>query len=259
MKYASIIMTHYALADDYGQKRLGIKAHNHPRRKILEDLGFSMKNYTRSNLLREHMDSLTKNTKYPHELIVVDNGGNPDDSDYLMGFVRKGLITTYIRNRNNMCFGYARNQALPMATGDYIVIIDNDLFFKEGWLTECIKLLEKYPDGYKDKKFIATPYITPDKDKEKYKRGELDGNRLNASAGSNCLVMRRETMNEIGEFSYNATAGSVWQRKMGKKGYMIIIPPKDLVEHLGALGGMTLKTKIDVYKTLSNGTKITFY
>jgi len=254
MKYASIIMTHYSLADDYGEKRLGIKI-SHPRKKMLEDLGFNLSNYTRSNLLREHMDSLTKNTKYPHELIVVDNGGSPDDSDYLMGFVRKGLINTYIRNKDNMCFGYARNQALEMASGDYIVITDNDLHFKEGWLTECIGLLEKYPD----KKFIATPYITPDKDKEKYRRGDIDGNRLNSSAGSNCLVMTRKIMNEIGKFSYGSTSGSVWQRQMGKNGYMIIMPPKDMAEHLGALGGMTIKRKIDVYKTLSDGTKITLF
>ena len=253
MKYASIIMVHYAKADDFGEKKLGFKT-SHSQKERLESMGVDLKNYTRSKLLREHMDSLTKRTKYPHELIIVDNGGSPDDSDYLVDFVRKGLANIYIRNRDNMCFGYARNQALKLATGDYIVIMDNDLSFHEGWLTKCIELLEKYPD----RKFIATPYITPDNDTEKYRRGEIDGNRLNASAGSNCLVMKRETMEELGEFQYNTTAGSVWQRHMIKNGYLIIMPPKDMAEHLGALGGMQLVEPVKVYKTLSEGTKINF-
>ena len=93
---------------------------------------------------------------------------------------------------------------------------------------------------------------------EKYRRGEIDGNRLNISAGSNCLVMKRETMDELGYFSYGTTAGSVWQRHMGKSGYLIIMPPKDMAEHLGALGGMQLVQPVQVCKTLSDGTKIHF-
>ena len=246
-------MVHYAKADDFGEPRLGFKV-SHSIKKMLEDLGLDLKIYTRSNLLIEHMDSLIKQTKYPHELIIVDNGGNPDDSDYLVDFVRRGLANIYIRNKDNMCFGYARNQALKLATGDYIVIMDNDLHFKGKWLTKCIELLEKYPD----RKFIATPYVTPDKDNEKHMRGKIDGNRLNVSAGSNCLVMKRETMEELGYFPYGTTAGSVWQKHMIKSGYLIIMPPKDMIEHLGALGGMQLLMPVQVFKTLSDGTKIHF-
>ena len=122
------------------------------------------------------------------------------------------------------------------------VITGNDLHFKEGWLTTCIGLLDKYPD----RKFIATPYITPDKDTNKWMRGEIDGNRLNAAAGSNCLVMTRKTMEELGDFRHGTCAGSIWQRHMGKAGYTIIMPPKDMAEHLGALGGMEINRTIQV-------------
>ena len=45
---------------------------------------------------------------------------------------------------------------------------------------------------------------------------------------------------------------------MGKAGYTIIMPPEDMAEHLGALGGMEINRTIQVYKTLSDGTKISF-
>ena len=83
-KYASIILVHYSLVDDYGGK------------KAWADQD------TRSEMLKQSISSIVENTSYPAELIVMDNGGNPDDSDYLLDLARKGVINTYVRYSDNM-------------------------------------------------------------------------------------------------------------------------------------------------------------
>jgi glycosyltransferase involved in cell wall biosynthesis len=238
MKYCSIIFVHYGLADDFGEKRA--KSRGEVR--------------TRSEMMRESLESLVENTIYPHELIVVDNGSPKDDTDYFVELTRKGKINTLIRNKNNMHFAFARNQALALATGDYICISDNDIKYTTGWLTWAVDILGKYPD----RKLIATPHITPEKDNQKYMRGELDGNRLNSLAGSNCFVCTRQTMEDIGLFKHHQVGGTYWHRSMNKKGYVVVAPPKDIVSHISHKGGYNMYEEIKVVKVLSDGTMVDF-
>src|SRR3990167_9520369 len=190
---------------------------------------------SRSEGLKETIRTLKEDSDYPIELIVIDNGGNPDDSDYLLGLARTGDITTYVRFHDNMSFGYAWNTGVRIATGDYISFICNDLSFKNGWLKTCIELLEKYPD----RKFISSPFITPDKDRSNFnKEVLLDGERVNSLAGSNCMVMKRETFWDIGEFPHHRIGGSAWHRWMHLRGYLVVIPKEDLALHIGYRKGV---------------------
>ena len=244
-------MVHYSLADDHGETRLGIKMTDGMKER-LEEKGFKIKDYTRSKLMRHTMRTLLENTEYPYELIVVDNGGNPDDTDYLLGLTRQKKITTLIRNADNMLFGYGRNQAIPMATGDYICIMDNDLRFDKGWLRTCVGLLEKHSD----RKLIASPYLSPEKDNPKYNLPSPKEYRLNSACGSNCMVMTPETLKDVGMFRYEGVAGTYWHRELSKKGYSIILPPEDMIFHTGCFGGINFHKAMKVAKTLSNGKKV---
>ena len=230
--HVSVIVCHYSHVDDFGEQRA-------------KNAGESK---TRSEMLRTTLDSLSQNTNYPSEIIVVDNGGNPDDSDYLVDMTRKGIINTYIRNKNNMYFGWAWNQAARLATGDYLCFTCNDLFFKENWLKTTIEPLLKYPE----KKLIATPIITPDKDMPKYMRGTLDEYRLNSMAGSNCMLMTRETHAVMGELSTYRTASYLWYDKIKGLGYSMIAPPVNMAEHLAHAGGVNFNADIKVVKELLN-------
>ena len=229
--YVSIIIVHYSLPDDFGGRR----AEGHLA--------------TRSQMMRMSIESLAENTDYPCEVIVVDNGGKPDDTDYLAQKVRDGVINTLIRNKDNMHFGYARNQGIKFATGSYLAICDNDILYQPKWLSKTIEPLLKFPD----KKFIASPYLTPDKNRGKNLRPDFEGYRVNSMAGSNCMVMKREVFNEVGKFSTSHLAGSQWHRKMNQFGYVVIIPPKDYVEHLAWRFGYDLKKQIKVKKNLLVG------
>ncbi len=126
MKHVSIIISHYAQVGDYGDREGKITS--------------------RSELMKKSLESLFKTIDYPAEVIVVDNGGNPDDTDYLFQLLRQGQINTLIRNKNNMHFGYAWNQGAKTASGDFLCFTCNDMIYSSGWLSTTVGLLEKYPD-----------------------------------------------------------------------------------------------------------------
>jgi len=218
---------------------------------------YAQKDYTgksRSETMKQSLTSLVENTDYPAEIIVFDNGGNPDDSDFLLGLVRKKKISTYVRYADNLSFAFAWNQFFRIASGDYLCFTCNDIFYKRGWLGACIELLEKYSD----RKLIASPYITPDKNFPNYNKEVLLDARINSMAGSNCMVMTPEIYRAIGEMPHYRIGGSVWHRTMVRKDYLVIIPSQDFVDHLGYRNGVNWRLPTDVSKTLLNGEKVDF-
>ena len=237
MKYVSIIICHYGLVDDFG----GLRAERWG--KVLGEA------LPRSELIRKCLTSLKENTDYPAEVIVIDNGGIPDDSDYLLSEVRKGTINTYIRNKNNMNFGWAWNQGIKLATSPYILLTCNDIEFKPQWLSKTVEAYFRF----KGEKYLATPFITPDKTKGKNPRGEREGFRINSMAGSNCMLMTKKEYNHIGAMTTHHIAGSHWHRRMNEKGYLMIAPHEDYAHEMAWRRGTNLKQKIKVKEDLLNG------
>lgn len=235
MKYASIVLCHYSKIDDFGEEAAG---KNPPKR---------------SDLLRVCIDSLEKNTDYPAELIVVDNGGNPDDTDYLVQKVRDGVINTLVRYKENRNFAYAWNEGARIATGDYLSFICNDIEFGPGWLSACVKILENYPN----RKFVSTPFITYDKRKHTQEITP-EGYRVNMRSGSNCMVMKAESWPELGEFPNHRKGGSLWYTKNFRAGWWFVAPPEDMAIDRGWRRGTNFSIPIKVEKRLLTGKIVNF-
>lgn len=236
MNYVSMIITHYGKADDFGEAKVGGLTH------------------TRGSMMKMCIESIRDNTDYPTELIVIDNGGNLEDSQWLLQKTEEGVINTYIRNKNNMHFGWARNQGIKLATSEYICISDNDILYKPNWLSKTIKPLLLYPE----QPWLATPFLTQDKSKGKNPRGtqEIGGEiyRLNSMAGSNSMILTKKQYYDIEPFTTHHITGSHWHRRMNKKGYLMIIPPENYAEHMAFHHGYNIRMKIQVKEELlANG------
>ena len=230
--HVSIIVCHYGKIDDFGETSAGA---NPPKR---------------SALLKTCIESILANTDFPAELIVADNGGNPDDSDYLLGKAREGKLT-HVRFPQNMHFAFAWNQCAKLATGGYLSFICNDIEVAPHWLSECMRILFEH-----ENKLIATPFITYDK--RKFTEVKLNGDRSNIRAGSNCLVIYRDLFYQIGEWPVHRIGGTVWYNKIYKLGIKTVAPPTDLAYDRGWRKGLNFSIPIEVKKKLLDGSEIHF-
>lgn len=194
----------------------------------------------RSEVMRRSMESLIK-TAPSAEIIVVDNGGSESDSRYLLELNEQGKIACYIRNRKNMHFAYARNQGIKVSNGDYLVIADNDIEYRAGWLEDCIAWLKANPG-----KYFATPLeCDPINRKPSRWQGEKGGWRLNMRAGSNCTVASRENFNAIGYYKIHRIAGSKWTDTYVKAGYLMAVMPIPKAIDLGFREGYNLNLDVE--------------
>ena len=208
----------------------------------------------RSEIMRKSIDSLFSSLDYPSEVIVIDNGTSIEDSEHLLKLTTEGKIQHYIRNASNMSFGYARNQGIKLSHGEYLCIADNDLIYQKGWLSECIKVLEAFPN----EKYYTTPM--PYQANRKFDKGTLTLNEkvynLNSRAGSNCFVIRRSDMDNIGHFIYHRIAGSKWTDKATRLGYLAVVIPNHWVEDIGFRNGYDFTKVIPISLKLTDGTII---
>lgn len=234
VEHVSINLIHYSHVDDFGETSAG---KNPPKR---------------SDLLRITVDSIAQCTDYPAEFNVWDNGGKPDDSDYLLGKVREGVVNTYVRSKDNLHFAFGWNRLAKISTGKYLCFICNDVEVGKGWLSACVEILR----SHEGEKMIATPFITYDK--KRYSRPDAHGHRLNPRAGSNCMVLTREAWAELGEFPHHRIGGTLWYNRLKSLGYVTIAPAEDLAQDRGWRHGVNFSIPIKVVQQLLTGAEADF-
>lgn len=216
-------------------------------------------NQDRSDKLRLCLDSVIETTKHlPVEIIVFDNGGNIEDSKYLLELSHEGKIQFYIRSSSNLYFGFGRNYGVNIACGDILVFSDNDIKYSPGWLDKCINILKAFPD----RKIAVTPLKTDRQHRqEKYwsEWFELDGERFpaNKKAGSNSWVMRRKDFDIVGKFRNHHIAGSHWTDKFINSGYtMVTMETEPLAKDLAFKQGYQIKMKASIKRSFANGEEL---
>jgi GT2 family glycosyltransferase len=87
--------------------------------------------------------SLLENTDYPnYELIVVDNASADGTVEELQRLAASIPNVNVILNDHNAGFGPGNNQGLAAATGEILVLLNNDTVVPRGWLTRLARHLD---------------------------------------------------------------------------------------------------------------------
>ena len=226
-------------------------------------------NDERSTTMQVSLLSLIETTRHlPVEIIVVDNGSSLGDSSFLLELTQRKDIQYYVRNSENLYFGYARNQGVALSCGDYLVFSDNDIEYRQGWLEKAIAILEANPD----RKIAVTPLRADRQHRHLgYWKGELEfeGEKylINTRAGSNSWVMRKKDFEIVGRFRNHRIAGSHWADTFVNKGYLMVTMEKaplsvsnknttPLATDLGFKSGYNIKAKPEIAKVFANGERM---
>jgi GT2 family glycosyltransferase len=110
------------------------------------EISFIIINWNTCRLLIDCLSSIQETvSEYRYEVLVVDNGsadGSPAE-------VRKhfGERVHLIENRENRGFARANNQALRIAKGKYVVLLNSDTLLRQDTIKGLVEFLEKNPSA----------------------------------------------------------------------------------------------------------------
>lgn len=103
--------------------------------------------YNNLDLTKICLASIDKYSDYDHlEIIVVDNASSDGSPDFLSGWVKGAPNRKLILNDDNRGFAAANNQGLAVASGDYLVLLNNDTHVTPGWIRTLMRHLQRDPD-----------------------------------------------------------------------------------------------------------------
>jgi len=108
------------------------------------DLSIIIVNYNVKEFLQNLLHSIDKASQnLSGEIIVVDNASDDGSVELLKS---KFPSVKLIENKTNLGFGKANNQALKIAKGKYLLLINPDAVVSEDTFTKMIKFLEEQKD-----------------------------------------------------------------------------------------------------------------
>jgi len=92
------------------------------------------------------LESLIARTEWPNlEILVVDNASTDGTRELIEDFARRDARIRPIFHETNRGFAAACNAGLAAATGDYLVILNNDTVVTRGWATALVRHLAADP------------------------------------------------------------------------------------------------------------------
>ena len=186
-------------------------------------------------LLKKHLPDVIKYSTNISRVIVVDNGSTDGTYEYLtVNFPDKVFC---LRNGKNLFFPIAVNQGFREVKADLVVLLNNDVHPKKGYLASALRHFDN------EKVFAVTfneitsswPLVSWS-GKLQYIRGEdKTAPRFSAWASGGSAIFRKITWDKLGGFDEIYSPG-YWEDidigwRAWKAGYQIIWEPKALVEH----------------------------
>lgn len=102
-----------------------------------------MLTFNRLELTQQAIASLRASTHQPYELIVVDNGSTDGTPAYLDQLERAGVRV--IKNPDNRGVACGWNQGLRVATGDCVMVLNNDVLVAGDWLERMTRVAYHVP------------------------------------------------------------------------------------------------------------------
>jgi len=203
------------------------------------------------------VESIFKNTK-DFELIIVDNNSTDGTVSYLKELQSKNDCVKVIFNDKNESFAKANNQGIELTTGDYVIILSNDIVVSVDWAKRMYNHFKKIP-------LSPIGAIGPVSSMSNGKQSVGRQNPIewfNANKGrwihtgilyGWCMMFPKHVLNQVGGFDeryYNSHEDNDLCLRLQSAGYKLAIAYDTYIDHLGQ---GTLKHTMAGNKYMENG------
>lgn len=117
-----------------------------------ELLSIIIVSYNTKNILKNCLESIIKETTVQYEILIVDNNSKDGTVEMLEDMKRKSSTIITIFNKENTGFGKANNQAVKLAKGKYVLLLNSDTIILDSAID---KLLGYYKSQEKNFGFLG--------------------------------------------------------------------------------------------------------
>ena len=195
------------------------------------DLSVITLSYDNLDFTKAFVKSIRDNTTLPYELIIVDNGSEPDTQRWVKENSDQSIIF-----QENQGFSKGFNEGVKLAQGKYVMMANNDTEFPPDWDKKLVDIIEKNPSAG-----IVTPvYTSGRKSALRTEPGEkiLKVFPFRKYPSAVAFLMRRnDLISKFGGWSeeYEIASGEDADLcfKVWKAGYDILIDERVLIIHEG--------------------------
>lgn len=98
------------------------------------------------DLTQACLNSVLECSDYPNlEIIVVDNASSDGTPEYLEDLSLRHQNVRIVLNQENLGFAAGNNAGLSVATGDYMVLLNNDTVVTQGWVMTLLRHFQVNP------------------------------------------------------------------------------------------------------------------
>lgn len=145
--------------------------------KPVDGIRFSIviDNYNYAHFLADAIDSCLRQTHRAHEIIVVDDGSTDASREVLRGY--EGVERIRILHQENQGQAAALQHGYDIATGDWILGLDSDDYYREN----CLEEIAKRIDGTVEWIYFRATVV------------DVDGKKTGTRPGPDVALMQGET------------------------------------------------------------------
>jgi len=99
--------------------------------------------YNNLDFSRACIESVLKHTHYPDlEIIIVDNGSSDGSIKYFQKVSDQNPSIKIVRNEENLGFSGGNNSGIKVASGEIVVLLNNDTYVAPGWLYAMVSKMK---------------------------------------------------------------------------------------------------------------------
>src|SRR5260370_10043131 len=105
-------------------------------------------NFNGRRFVKDCMSSVFELDYPSYEVILVDNGSSDGSVELLKEQAKdcSKVPLRIIRNQTNLGYSIANNQGVEASTGDYVILLSNDIRVDRDWLSSMIRVMEDRKD-----------------------------------------------------------------------------------------------------------------